>query len=397
MSRVLLVDDERNVVEALLRLVRMLKLPCEAEAAMSTEEALTRVRRGDIDVVVSDVNMPNSDGMTLLKQVRSEPALCHIPVIMLTGSLEPETKRLALELGATDFINKPVDPGEFAARLRGVIQLKIYEDQLREQNKVLEQQVVLLQRMENLGFLASGIVHDLNNILAGVMGHAQMVIVNLHDEARVRHHINQTLEAGEQAAHLVQQILTIGRGGPEGRSVQDLGKVIDRAVSLLSVSVPELISLVWKLPTVEVEGDVNAGQINQVLMNLCINAIHAMPDGGTLTITLECNSVEPQKLVSNCACPPGRYVRLAVTDTGVGMSESVMSRVFEPMFTTKAPGRGTGIGLSVVRQIVEQHGGFAAVESTPGQGTSFHVYLPAVTTVPSNQLAEILAKPGVSS
>lgn len=394
MSRVLLVDDERNVVEALLRLVRMLRLPCEAEAAMSTEDALARVRQGDIDVVVSDVNMPNADGMTLLRQIRSEPALCHIPVIMLTGSLEPETKRSALELGATDFINKPVDPGEFAARLRGVIQLKIYEDQLREQNKVLEQQVVLLQRMENLGFLASGIVHDLNNILAGVMGHAQMVIVNLHDEARVRHHINQTLEAGEQAAHLVQQILTIGRGGPEKRSVQDLGRVIDRAVSLLSVSVPELISLVWKLPTVEVKGDVNAGQINQVFMNLCINAIHAMPDGGTLTITLECDTVEPQKLVSGCTCPPGRYVRLTVTDTGVGMSESVKSRVFEPMFTTKAPGRGTGLGLSVVRQIVEQHGGFAAVDSTPGQGTSFHVYLPAVTTVPSEQPAEILVEPG---
>lgn len=376
MSRVLLVDDERNVLDALMRLLRMLKLPCEGEIASSCDDALTRVRRGDIDVVISDVNMPNSDGMSLLRQIRSEPAICRIRVIMLTGSLEPEIKRRALEMGATDFINKPVDPGEFAARLRGVLQLKAYEDQLREQNKVLEQQVVSLQRMENLGFLASGVVHDLNNILAGVMGHAQMVVASLHDESKVRRHIDQTIEASEQAADLVQQVLMIGQSGTEGRSRQDLAEVVDRAIRLFSVSVPPGITLSWKRPDQSIVCDINSGQINQILMNLCINGIHAMPGGGTLTVTLSIDSNVEAGPFGGFGLP-SRTVRLVVADTGMGMTDEVKSHIFEPLFTTKAPGHGTGLGLPVVSRIVNGHGGKVRVESAVGKGTAFHILLPS--------------------
>lgn len=376
MSRVLLVDDERNVLDALLRLLRMLKLPCDGETASSCDDALKRVRLGDIDVVVSDVNMPNCDGMSLLRQIRSEPSICRIPVIMLTGSLEPETKRRALEMGATDFINKPVDPGEFAARLRGVLQLKAYEDQLREQNRVLEQQVVMLQRMENLGFLASGIVHDLNNILAGVMGHAQMVIASLHDETKVRRHIDQALEASEQAAELVQQVLTIGQRGTEKRSSQDLSEVVDRAIGLFTISVPSSVNLVWNRPEREVTCDANAGQINQVVMNLCINALHAMANGGTLSVTLErISDRTPVPQVGNNQ-PQGPAAHLVVADTGTGMTDDIRARIFEPLFTTKGPGHGTGLGLSVVKRIVDEHGGSISVDSTAGKGTAFHVFLP---------------------
>lgn len=376
MSRVLLVDDERNVLDALLRLLKMLKLPCDGETASSCDDALTRVRQGDIDVVVSDVNMPNSDGMSLLRQIRSEPSICRIPVIMLTGSLEPETKRRALEMGATDFINKPVDPGEFAARLRGVLRLKEYEDQLREQNKVLEQQVVMLQRMENLGFLASGIVHDLNNILAGVMGHAQMVIASLHDETKVRRHIDQALEASEQAADLVQQVLTIGRRDTEKRTAQDLGEVVDRAIGLFNVSVPSGVNLEWKRPEHEVVCDVNAGQINQVVMNLCINALHAMATGGTLTIALDSVAGNASDTRDDRLHPSVPAARLVVTDTGAGISDEIRELIFEPLFTTKDPGHGTGLGLSVVKRIVDEHGGSISVESTVGKGTAFHIVLP---------------------
>lgn len=376
MSRVLLVDDERNVLDALLRLLRMLKLPCDGETASSCDDALKRVRQGDIDVVVSDVNMPNSDGMSLLRQIRSEPSICRIPVIMLTGSLEPETKRRALEMGATDFINKPVDPGEFAARLRSVLQLKAYEDQLREQNKVLEQQVVMLQRMENLGFLASGIVHDLNNILAGVMGHAQMVIASLHDETKVRRHIDQALEASEQAAELVQQVLSIGQRGVDNRSPQDLGEVVDRAIGLFNVSVPSGVSLIWNRPARKVVCDVNAGQMNQIVMNLCINALHAMPAGGNLSVTLDTVAVTQPASQANDSQIQAPTAQLVVADTGTGMSDDIQARIFEPLFTTKGPGHGTGLGLSVVKRIVDEHGGSIRVESKVGKGTAFHIFLP---------------------
>jgi signal transduction histidine kinase len=150
---------------------------------------------------------------------------------------------------------------------------------------------------------------------------------------------------------------------------------VDRAIGLFSVSVPPGITLLWKRPDQSIACNINSGQINQIVMNLCINAIHAMPAGGTLTVTLSPDGDIDADPIGGIR-RPSSAVRLVVADTGVGMSDDVKSHIFEPMFTTKAPGHGTGLGLSVVSRIVNEHGGKIQVESTVGKGTAFHIFLP---------------------
>ncbi len=246
------------------------------------------------------------------------------------------------------------------------------------ERKKLEQQFLRAQRMESIGTLAGGIAHDLNNMLAPIMmgvgllrqtgsgGEAEPILANIERSAR-------------RGAELVKQVLSFARGVEGARVTIQPGHIVREVESLVQNTFPKNITFVLKLPPDiwSVQGDPT--QLNQVLMNLCVNARDAMPGGGRLTVSAANVEIDEQYGVMNRGIASGRYVALEVSDEGCGMPQEVMDRVFEPFFTTKEVGKGTGLGLSTALGIVRSHGGFVNVYSEIGRGSVFKVYLPSLS------------------
>ncbi|MBU0681067.1 MAG: PAS domain S-box protein [Proteobacteria bacterium] len=239
------------------------------------------------------------------------------------------------------------------------------------------------QKMEAMGTLAGGIAHDFNNILTAILGFSELALLYMPEEGSVRDSIEQVRLAGNRAKELVKQILSFSRQSEASRSPQELTVLVKETLKLLRASLPVNIAISQDIaPDVGlILADIT--QIHQVLMNLCTNAAHGMAEhGGTLTIGIHevafagDDEARPRELA------PGTYVRLTVRDTGTGIPRRVLEHIFEPYFTTKAMGQGTGLGLSVVHGIVADHGGVVLVSSTVGVGTCFDVFFPKVTVRP---------------
>ncbi len=382
MHRILFVDDEPSIPRSLQRMVRSYSLEAETETAGSAEAALERVMRGGIDVVVTDVRMPGMDGVELLTRLKANPATQHIPVIMLTGSDESSVKNVALDLGASEFVSKPADPTELCARLRNVMRLKAYHDQLARQNDILTAQIVQAQKMEIAGILASQAAHDLNNIMSAIVGNAELVM-NKTDNPDINPQLQRVIQAARHAAHLVRQIRDLGRHSSAEAQSSDAGAVVEESLDLLKVLVPKDIAVEWTNPELRLHAEVKASSLHQVLMNLLINAVHAMDKAGTLTVQVSERTLSLDEADAETVAP-GHFVVVTVGDTGCGISPEALPHIFEPFFTTKS--QGTGIGLSVVDRIVRDKGGFVKVESSPGVGTTFSVHIPVQTV--SAELAD---------
>src|SRR5262249_47102685 len=228
------------------------------------------------------------------------------------------------------------------------------------------------------GMLAGGVAHDFNNLLTIITGYSQLILNNLSPEDPNRQSAEQIMKAGERAATLTRQLLAFSRRQVLQPKVLDVNRLIGTLTTMLRRLIGEDIDL--QLALADGLGQVNAdpGQIEQVLMNLVVNARDAMPRGGTLTIETGNVNLDENYTRSQVALKPGPYVLIAVSDTGTGMDDNTKAHAFEPFFTTKAPGRGTGLGLSTVFGIVRQSGGAVDIYSAPGKGTSAKVYLPRI-------------------
>jgi len=380
MSRLLFVDDEPNVISGLKRQLNKLLEGYDIVGAYSGKEALELIERTNFDTIVLDIRMPGMDGIELLALLKANPKTKFIPVIMLTGCAERELKRKALNLGAYDFVNKPADPYELTARLKGSLRMKSYEDQLRDQNIILEQQLFQSQKMELIGLLASSVAHDLNNILGVIAGNAELAVHKARNLPAVQNNLNTALKSCHHGASLVQQILWLGRGADSEYEPHDLRQIVDESLMLLSVLIPKSVEVAWSRPNESCIAGIHETQMIQVLMNLITNAIHAMNDVGTLTVNISCNeSVQNTEKLSEHLNTELCH-KISINDTGSGMDQATLDHIFDSFFTTKENGKGTGIGLSVVNRIVKRYQGHVTVESTVGVGTTFHVYLPAVQT-----------------
>lgn len=240
----------------------------------------------------------------------------------------------------------------------------------------LQEQLRNAQQLEAIGRLAGGVAHDFNNILSIIMGHGELLLATAGGDERVRNGLEQIRRAGERAASLTQQLLAFSRKQVLQPKVLDLNEAVADVEKMLSRVIGEDIELVAKLHPSLISVKADPGQIEQVLMNLAVNARDAMPQGGKLA--METSQVEiSEEQGRHLDLPAGRYVMLTVADTGHGMDASTLSHVFEPFFTTKPVGKGTGLGLATVYGIVKQSGGGIQVESEPGRGTAFRICLPA--------------------
>jgi len=245
------------------------------------------------------------------------------------------------------------------------------------EKKRLEEQLMQAQKMEAIGTLAGGIAHDFNNILGVILGYTELVLEDLPAGTQLRQNVESIYTAASRAAELVKQILAFSRQGNRTRQPIRLTPVIQESLKLLRSILPSTITIHRAFRTVSDFALADGSQIHQIMMNLCSNAAHAMQEkGGILEISLDEISIAPAADSKGTNLKPGHYLKLSVKDTGYGMSEPILKRIFEPYFTTKKPGEGTGMGLAVIHGIVKIHGGEITVHSEPGKGSIFNVYLP---------------------
>ncbi len=241
-----------------------------------------------------------------------------------------------------------------------------------------EAKLMQSQKLESVGRLAGGIAHDFNNMLTAINGYSDLALRKLSANDPLRHYIEEIKKSGERSASLTQQLLAFSRKQVLKPKIVDINKIIQEIHSMLSRLIGEDIQFESNLA-----GDINrikvdVGQISQVIMNLVVNARDAMPYGGTLTIETANKMVDEQFSKLHFEAKPGKYVMVAVSDTGIGMSEEVKKHIFEPFFSTKEITKGTGLGLSTVYGIVKQSGGYIWVYSEPDKGSTFKIYFPQI-------------------
>ncbi|MEO8891769.1 MAG: response regulator, partial [Coleofasciculaceae cyanobacterium] len=245
------------------------------------------------------------------------------------------------------------------------------------EKKQLEAQFLRAQRMESIGTLASGIAHDLNNVLTPILMTAQLLETQLHDDYSKRL-LPILITNARRGASLVKQVLSFARGLEGKFTLIQIKHIVTEIKQILTETFPKSITITTDIPTNLGTLCGDATQLHQVLMNLCVNARDAMPQGGTLTISAKTIFIDENYARLNLDAKVGSYIFLMVTDTGTGVSSEILDRIFEPFFTTKEIGKGTGLGLSTVIGIIKSHGGFVKVYSEVGVGTQFQIYFPAV-------------------
>ncbi len=250
----------------------------------------------------------------------------------------------------------------------------------------MKQQFLKAQRMEAIGTLASGLAHDLNNILAPMLMAAGLLKLKL-DAPRDRNIATMIENSVQRGAGIIRQLLAFGRGSESAHGSLQLRHLVKDVAHIIQETFPRNIDFDYQAPPALTPVSGDPTQLHQVLLNLCVNARDAMPDGGKLRLIAEDAMVSAEMARAHAPAKPGSYVKITVADTGEGMSRQVLDRIFDPFFTTKAPGKGTGLGLPSVLSIVKGHQGFLTVESEPGRGSTFTVFLPTASQPAASQTA----------
>ncbi len=376
---VLFVEDNPDDVELELYELRKGSFDVSQQVARNRDEFLAALENLDVDIVIADYSLPDLTGIEAIHILRERNIA--VPVILITGMGNEQVAVDSLREGAIDYILKKNIAG-FAARVDRA--LDIWADRqtivtMEAEKEKLQQQLFQSQKMESVGRLAGGIAHDFNNLLTGIMGYASLSLKAIPEGTQVSKNIHTIIEVSKRASHLVKQLLLFSRKIPLEFKIVDVNNLIRENVGFISRMVEETVEIKLDLQDdlPMVKSDV--GQFTQVLMNFAVNARDAMEGSGTLEFKTEAVPVSDEMISKNPSPDVKEYVVITVTDTGCGIDEENLPKIFDPFYSTKEVGKGTGLGLSIVYSIVTGHGGWIDVESTKGKGTSFKVYIPVIS------------------
>jgi len=325
-------------------------------------------------LIISDYSMPHFSGTDALNLVRSKHL--DVPFIFVSGTIGEDTAVAAMKNGAQDYLMK----GNLK-RLVSAVQRELRESEQRKERERLQKHVQQLQKFEAIGRLSGGIAHDFNNLIGAILGWAELGYEQTAPGTKARERFNKIREQSHRAAKLTSQLLAFGRRQILQPHKINLNLFIREEMSFFGKVIGENIDVkIAEAPDLQVI-HADPTQLQQVFMNLCLNARDAMPAGGQLRIETRNAAIEQDAEGPHVHATPGNYVLMTVTDTGLGMDAATAERIFEPFFTTKELGKGTGLGLATVYGIVKQHHGFIYVDTEPGKGSSFRVYFPAESGV----------------
>ena len=335
---------------------------------------------GPTDLILAEFAMPEFDEGAALKLAQQSAP--DVPFIFVSSALTEALCIEQMQRGATDCI-----PKEGLDRLVPLVRRVLREQQARMAQKQAEEALLQsemklrqLQKLEAVGRLAGGLAHDFNNLLTVIMGHSQVLLSEMGPDHPLRSRVEEMQKAGDRAGVLIRQLLTFSRKQPSGAKVQSLNAILGNVETMLRRLIGADIQLTLKLSMDDLRIKADPALVEQIVMNLVVNARDAMPTGGKLAIETASARLDHQPRYHASPIPPGEYVRLSVSDTGYGMSSEVQEHIFKPFFTTKEEGKGTGLGLSTVFGVVTESGGGLDVISESGVGTRFDVYLPRVAS-----------------
>ena len=371
MISILIIEDDTGICELLIE--QLTERNYLSVCKHTGKDALEWLESNSPSIIVLDYGLPDMNGKAFITKLRQR-SIPIPPFIIATGQGDESIAVEMMKLGAKDYIIKDT---AFLELLPEVI--KHIEKEINNENKLkmAEEQLYQSRKMEAIGKLAGGIAHDFNNMLTGIMGASYVLQKKMENDNESQEFIKIIIESSTRAADLTAKLLAFGRKGKTNSTPVDIHQIINDTTSLLERSINKTITINNQLTAIQhtIIGDYTL--LQNAFLNIGINASHAMPSGGTLTFST--NNIfidEKEAKSSHFPIQSGEYLQIDIQDTGTGIAEENLQKIFEPFYTTKKQGEGTGLGLSAVYGTVQEHHGTIKVDSIINSGTTFTIQLP---------------------